>query len=132
MKRSRHCVYDINYHIVFTTKFRRKVITAEILELIIRQTSDIAVKWGCEVLEMNGEEDHVHILLSAPPNFDLSELIGNIKTITSRTVRKRFTKHVDKFYWKPFFWNPSDSCSFDRGSSNRYNPALHRSANRCA
>jgi putative transposase len=86
LKRSRHCVYDINYHIVFTTKFRRKVITAEILELIIQQTSDIAEKWGCNVIEMNGEAEHVHFLLSAPPNFNLSELIGNIKTITSRTV----------------------------------------------
>jgi putative transposase len=74
--------------------------------LIIQQTSDIAAKWGCSVIEINGEAEHVHFLLSAPPNFNHSELIGNIKTITSRTVRKRFTKHVGKFYCKPFFGNP--------------------------
>ena len=46
LKRNKHCVYDINYHIVFTTKYRRKVITAEILELIIQQASSIATQVG--------------------------------------------------------------------------------------
>ena len=107
LKRLQHCVYQIHYHIVFTTKYRRKVITPEILEALISQTSDIAKKWGCEVIEMNGEKDHMHILLAAPPNFNLSSLIGNIKTMTSRSIRSHFAEHVNKFYWKPFFWNPS-------------------------
>jgi putative transposase len=117
LKRLRHCIYDINYHIIFVTKYRRPVITAEILALISEQTAGIAEKWGCQLLELNGEADHVHLLLSAPPNFNLSHLIGNIKTITSRTVRHRFKEHVRKYYWKPFFWTPS-YCILSTGQAN--------------
>jgi putative transposase len=107
LKRLRHCVYNIHYHIVFTTKFRRPVITAEILEFVNKLSADIVLKWDGELLELNGEADHIHLLVAAPPNLNLSQFVGNLKTITSRMVRKNFSDHVRKFYWKPFFWNSS-------------------------
>jgi putative transposase len=56
------------------------------------------------LVEFNGEEDHVHLLIDAHPSMDLSKFINSIKTVSSRLVRKEFKTHIDKFYWKPFFW----------------------------
>ena len=56
---------------------------------------------------MNGEEDHIHVLFEAPPQVELAKLINNIKTVSSRRIRKEFESHVNKFYWKPYFWSNS-------------------------
>lgn len=62
---------------------------------------------GCEIIEFNGEEDHIHILFEAPPQIQLSKLINSFKTVSSRYIRKEFSQHLSKFYWKPYFWNRS-------------------------
>lgn len=61
----------------------------------------------CEIIEFNGEEDHIHILFEAPPQIQLSKLINSFKTVSSRYIRKEFSQHLSKFYWKPYFWNRS-------------------------
>ena len=55
-------------------------------------------------MEFGGEEDHVHLLISAHPSMDLSKLINNLKTVTSRMIRKKYETHLKKYYWKPVFW----------------------------
>ena len=64
-------------------------------------------RWGCEILEMNGEENHMHLLFEAPPQVQLSKLINSFKTVTSRIIRKEFEEHLKSFYWKPYFWSQS-------------------------
>ena len=49
----------------------------------------------------------MHILFEAPPQVQLSKLINNLKTVTSRRLRKEFKEHVSKYYWKPYFWSNS-------------------------
>jgi len=63
--------------------------------------------WGGELLEMNGEADHVHLLLSLPPTAELSRFVNNMKTTTSRLLRRDFKDHLSSFYWKPVFWSRS-------------------------
>jgi putative transposase len=63
--------------------------------------------WDYEIIEMNGEEDHLHILFSAPPQIQLSKDINSFKTVTSRLIRKEFADHLKRFYWKPYFWSRS-------------------------
>ncbi|WP_414566842.1 MULTISPECIES: IS200/IS605 family transposase, partial [unclassified Anabaena] len=59
----------------------------------------------CELLEFNGEADHVHLLIDYKPDKPLSTLIGNIKTVSSRLIRKEFPWLAKKyFYNQPFFW----------------------------
>ena len=57
--------------------------------------------------EINYEPDHVHILLSAPPQACLAKLINSIKTTTSRRIRKEMPDYIKAFYWKPLFWSRS-------------------------
>ena len=62
-------------------------------------------EWGGELLEMNGESDHAHFLLRLPPSVAPASFVNNLKTTSSRLLRKEFAEHVHKFYWKPVFWS---------------------------
>lgn len=100
----RHCVYKINLHIVFVTKYRKKVITAQILERLREIFSKLCKNQKSELLEFNGEEDHVHLLVDISPDIPPSKLVNTLKTISSRMIRKEFAEHINRFYWKPVFW----------------------------
>ena len=58
-------------------------------------------------MEMNRESDPIHLLFDAPPQIQLSKMINSYKTVTSRLIRKEFAEHLQKFYWKPYFWSQS-------------------------
>jgi putative transposase len=62
-----HCVFNLNYHLVLVTKYRRRCITAPMLERLKTICTELTEKWDCELLEFNGEADHVHLLLSINP-----------------------------------------------------------------
>lgn len=68
----------------------------------------VAAKWECEVLEFNGEADHVHLLLALTPKVVPSAFVNNLKTVTSRLLRKEFAEHLRKYYGsQPVFWSRS-------------------------
>ncbi|MGY2717338.1 REP element-mobilizing transposase RayT [Thermostichus sp. MS-CIW-15] len=71
------------------------------LEDIFRATCQ---KWRCSLVEFNGEADHVHLLVSFPPDVQVSKLVNNLKTVSSRLIRKEFATEVARFYSKPVFW----------------------------
>lgn len=66
--------------------------------------TDLCQKWEVTLLEFNGETDHVHLLLDMHPNIMPSKFINNLKTVTSRLMRKEFAKHLAEFYRKPVLW----------------------------
>lgn len=100
-------VYSLNIHLVFVTKYRRKVIDATLLARLGEIFVDTCQKWRCTLTEFNGEADHVHLLISFPPDVQVSTLVGNLKTVSSRLIRKEFLEHVSRFYTKPVFWSGS-------------------------
>ena len=102
-----HSVYSLHYHLVLVTKYRKRVLTPDILQFVKASASKVCDAWGCTLKEFNGESDHVHMLIDAPPNLKLSDFINNLKTVTSRLTRKHYAEHVKKFYWKPVFWHRS-------------------------
>jgi putative transposase len=100
-------VSDLQAHLVLRTKYRRKVIDAEILGRIEEITRKLCERWGCSVVEFNGETDHIHLLFKYYPQMQLSKFINNMKTVTSRMIRKEFEERLTKIYWKPVFWTNS-------------------------
>ena len=105
MKRAHHhAKYDLKYHLVLVTKYRKRCITKDMLNRLEEIMKDVCNKWDVEVLEFSGEEDHIHLLISAHPSMKLSKFINNLKTVSSRLIRKEFKEHLSKFYWKPYFW----------------------------
>ena len=67
------------------------------------------IKWECECIEFGGESDHIHILFEAHPSVELSKLVNNLKTVTSRRLRSEYAQHLSQFYWgtKSQFWSGS-------------------------
>jgi putative transposase len=103
-----HCVYSLNYHLVLVTKYKNKCIDKAIFERLQEIFSTTLHKWECKLLEFNGEADHVHLLISTNPKVRLCDLVGNLKTVSSRLSRKEFKEQLGVHYWKPVFWHRSD------------------------
>ena len=105
---NRHSVYRLQFHLVVVTKYRHKVIDKEInarlKEIVLRVFEHC---WGLKIIEMETEADHIHILFESNPKTDLSKLINNFKTVSSRLLRKEFKEKLAKFYTIPTLWSNS-------------------------
>lgn len=106
-KTNRHACYDLKYHLVVVTKYRHPVLTGTIKIRLLEITNRLFKQWNCEVLEVNTDSDHIHILFEAPPQVQPSKLANNYKTVTSRLLRKEFAAELEPYYWKPYFWSGS-------------------------
>jgi len=104
-KSSSHAVYDLKLHLVFVTKYRRKILTPALLRYLEKAFREILAAWRCELLEFGGEADHVHLLVEIHPALNISTLINNLKTASARRARNRFARHLAGFYRKPCFWH---------------------------
>ena len=102
-----HSIYSIHYHLVLATKFRRRCINNELAEFLESEYRRLLESWNCELIECNGEPDHMHLLISAPPNIQPSKMVNSLKTATSRLARKQFHDYLCQFYWKPVFYSRS-------------------------
>lgn len=107
LRSSNHAAYSLFYHVIFCTKYRHKAITAQMLARLEQNFRQALQNWGCSLVEFGGESDHVHLLVEAKPSLDLSRLIGSLKTSSARLMRKDFSEHLRRFYWKPYFWSKS-------------------------
>lgn len=105
---NRHSCYLLKYHLVVVTKYRNKVINKIIGDRLIEIAKNIfEEKWKSKIIEINFEDDHIHILFESMPQVQLSKLINNFKSVSSRLIRKEYKEHIDKYYWKPYFWSNS-------------------------
>ncbi len=100
-------VSDLKAHLVLTTKYRRKVFTAEMLQRLSEIVADLCEKWDCKLVEVNGESDHIHLLFQYYPQLSLPKFISNLKSVSSRRLRAEFQERISRFYRKPVLWNES-------------------------
>lgn len=98
-------VYDLNIHLVLVTKYRKKVINKAMLQRLQEIFASTCTKWRSQLKEFNGESDHVHLLINYPPDVEVSKLVGNLKTVSSRLIRKKFDEVLKSVYFKPVFWS---------------------------
>ncbi|MDJ0716609.1 MAG: IS200/IS605 family transposase [Prochloraceae cyanobacterium] len=105
LKTSNHSAYRLFYHLILSVKYRKKCISKEMLDRLEEIFEDLLSKWDCRLVEFGGEADHVHILFEAHPTIELSKLIKNLKSVSSRRIRNEYAEHLSKFFWKPYFWN---------------------------
>jgi putative transposase len=106
VRRGRHVVYHLHAHLVFVTKYRR-VFNDEMLtrcEEIMRKVCD---DFEAGLIEFNGEEDHVHLLVHYPPKVALSNLVNSLKGVSSRRLRQEFTSRVNQAITHGRFWSGS-------------------------
>jgi putative transposase len=92
---------------VLVTKYGRKAFTNEMLARLASILKELLSKWDCEVIEFNGESDHIYVLFRYTSQTDLPKFINNVKSFTSRYLRKEFAKHLNQFYRKDVFLSSS-------------------------
>lgn len=105
-RRGRHCVFALHAHLVFVTKCRRHVFTKIILDDVRAIFANICTSFEAELIEFDGEDDHVHLLVHYPPKVALSSLVNSLKGVSSRRLRKAYPD-LHKQYWKGVLWSPS-------------------------
>ena len=103
----RNCVFLLHVHLVFVTKYRRKVFTKEVLQDFREIFKDICFDFESELVEMDGERDHVHLLITYPPKVALSRLVNSLKGVSSRLIRRKQYPSVTKALWGDALWSPS-------------------------
>ncbi len=105
-----HTVYDIEYHFVWVTKYRYKVLVGDIglrVRELVRQTCEA---FEIRILTGAVSKDHVHILVSAPPNIAPSEIMRRIKGRSARKLFEEFLA-IKKRYWGQHFWARGYFCA---------------------
>ena len=103
-----HSVYTLNYHLVQCIKYRRKVLDfPEIIDELKMRTKNIAESYGCEVLAIETDLDHIHILFKAKPQTDLLKFINNWKSATAKVLRRKFIDKLKNKLWGDSFWSAS-------------------------
>lgn len=107
LKKNRHAVYGLTYHIVLVTKYRKKCINEDVFLYLKDYIERIISDWNGELLELNHDVDHLHLLVDLPPQQAPSKAICSLKTVTSRGLRKEFPDYLSQFYWKDSFWSDS-------------------------
>lgn len=96
----------MHVHLVFLTKYRKDVLTQPMLESLEALFSKVCVDFEAELVEFNGEDDHVHLLVNYPPKVSISSLVNSLKGASSRVLRKQFPELKNKL-WKGSLWSPS-------------------------
>lgn len=103
----RTCVYNINYHIVWCVKYRRKVLSPQICNQLYEILSQIAKDKGFTLVECKvGEADHVHCFVSAPPKISVTQIVKYLKGISGRKLFKLYPE-LRNSLWHGQLWNGS-------------------------
>lgn len=99
-RRGRHSVTLIYAHLVFVTKYRKKILKSEHIDAMAEICKGVARKMDFQLLEINGEADHVHLLIEYPPKLSVSQIVNSLKGVSSRMLRKEFalSPHTDHLW----------------------------------
>ena len=107
IRSGRHCVSMMHVHLVFVTKYRRGVFTKEILEELRPIFASVCADFEAALVEFDGEDDHVHLLVSYPPKVAVSKLVNSLKGISSLLIRKKNYPSIQNRLWGGALWSPS-------------------------
>ncbi len=102
-RRGRHSITGLYTHLVFVTKYRRKVLSSEHIEYLKEVCTGVANKMGFKLIQLNGESDHVHCLIEYPPKLSISQIVNSLKGVSSRMLRKKY----ELIHSKQHLWSPS-------------------------
>ncbi len=104
---SGHSVYKTEYHIVWISKYRRRVLNSGIKGYLSKLFPKLLKSLpGCEIIEYNVQVDHIHMVMIVPPKYAVSEVVGKIKSQTASKLRRKFV-WLGKVYWKEnVVWSP--------------------------
>ena len=98
-KKQSHCVYCCQYHLVFATKYRRKIFNDGIFAYMKERLNQVKNHYPeLDIAEINHDVDHVHILISIPPKMSVGQVVRILKSNSSRDLKRKFP-FLKKVYW---------------------------------
>ena len=106
VRRGRSVVHNLHVHLVFVTKYRRDVFTAQMLTRCEQVMREVCGDFGAELREFTGEGDHVHLLVHYPPSVAISRLVNSLKGVSSRRLREE-NRRTNRAGMRGHFWSPS-------------------------
>lgn len=109
IRTGRHCVFMLHAHLIFITKYRGKVFNESCLQHLEMIFKELCDAFEVELVEFNGERDHVHLLINYPPKVQLSKLINSLKGVSSRKLKQEFDYIREHWICKKSgsLWSPS-------------------------
>ena len=102
-RKTSHVIYDIKYHICWITKYRKEVLKGEIAERVRDLTRQICSSLEVQIITGAVSRDHVHLLVSVPPQLSVSKLVQRVKGATSRKIQQEY-RRIRKEYWGQHIW----------------------------
>ena len=118
-----HVLWHCQYHIVWVPKYRYRVLTGDVGFEVMKTVRVFAERLGCEIVELNVQADHVHLLIKVPPKVSISKLLGTVKGKTAIQVFRQFPYLKKKPYWGNHFWAKGycvDTVGVDAGMIRQY------------
>jgi putative transposase len=106
IRRGRHCVFKMHVHLVFVAKYRRRIFDKDAIARFGSIFSEVCSGFGADLVEINGERDHVHLLVEYPPSIAVARLVNSLKGVSSRLLRKE-RPDLQNRYWHGVLWSPS-------------------------
>ena len=100
LQRQAHVVYKTQYHVLWVTRYRRKILVkgiAEYFKKAIREVREFYPDWFIE--EIGTDVDHVRLHMVIPPKYSVSKVVGTMKSVTSARLREKFPHFLTKVYW---------------------------------
>ena len=104
IRRTKHAVYDVKYHLVWIPKYRKDVLRGEVGEYLKEVFQRIAEEYELVIDTMEVMEDHVHIFVEVPPRYSPARVVQIMKSISAREVFKEFPE-IRKQLWAGELWN---------------------------
>jgi putative transposase len=99
-KAGSHCRFNLKYHLVWITKYRRSFLEGKLAERLLEILSQIARDYGFEIIAMEVMPDHIHMLVEAPPKYAPAKIVQIFKGISSRRMRQEFLNIIKRYIWK--------------------------------
>jgi putative transposase len=106
IRRGRHCVFKMHVHLVFVAKYRRSVFDGDAIGRLRAIFAKLCGDFEADLIEMDGADDHVHLLVEYPPKLAVSNLVNRLKGVSSRLLRKE-RPDIQKHYRQGVLWSPS-------------------------
>ena len=104
VRRTKHAVYDLKYHLVWIPKYRKHVLSGEVSEYLKEVFQRIAEEYELKIDTMEVMEEHVHIFVEVSPRYSPAQIVQILKSVSAREVFKKFPK-LRKQLWAGEFWS---------------------------
>ena len=102
---------------MLVTKYRRDAISDRVRREIISAAYEVAKRYEFKILDIDGEDDHIHLVVDYPPKLSLSKLVMVLKANTAKKIREQRFEEVESVLWGNHFWSPSYFVSSTGGAS---------------